>query len=155
MSGYRFLMDNYREGDRICLLGFSRGAYTARCLAGMLHKVFHSQCVMNRPTETLTSYLHGQVGLIPKCNEAQIQYAWKHYKDVTVKGRAQAEAFKKTFSIIVTVEFIGVWYAPSDISLSIPNTPIGIRSLRLALSAATPASLPPTAVSKPSDMRWL
>lgn len=39
MSGYRFLMDNYREGDKICLFGFSRGAYTARCLAGMLNKV--------------------------------------------------------------------------------------------------------------------
>jgi hypothetical protein len=26
-------------GDRICLFGFSRGAYTARALAGMLQKV--------------------------------------------------------------------------------------------------------------------
>ncbi|KAG8932554.1 hypothetical protein FRC02_000932 [Tulasnella sp. 418] len=39
MGGYTFLMDNYRPGDKICLFGFSRGAYTARCLAGMLHKV--------------------------------------------------------------------------------------------------------------------
>lgn len=26
-------------GDKICILGFSRGAYTARALAGMVHKV--------------------------------------------------------------------------------------------------------------------
>ena len=26
-------------GDRICIFGFSRGAYTARGLAGMIHKV--------------------------------------------------------------------------------------------------------------------
>ncbi len=26
-------------GDKICMFGFSRGAYTARALAGMLHKV--------------------------------------------------------------------------------------------------------------------
>lgn len=32
-------MQNYRKGDRICLFGFSRGAYTARALAGMVHKV--------------------------------------------------------------------------------------------------------------------
>lgn len=38
-DAYRFLMQTYREGDKICLLGFSRGAYTVRCLAGMLHKV--------------------------------------------------------------------------------------------------------------------
>lgn len=38
-DAYRFLMQTYREGDKICLFGFSRGAYTVRCLAGMLHKV--------------------------------------------------------------------------------------------------------------------
>jgi uncharacterized protein (DUF2235 family) len=27
-DAYRFLMQNYHEGDKICLLGFSRGAYT-------------------------------------------------------------------------------------------------------------------------------
>jgi uncharacterized protein (DUF2235 family) len=30
-DAYRFLMQNYREGDKICLFGFSRGAYTVRC----------------------------------------------------------------------------------------------------------------------------
>lgn len=39
MDGYKFLMQNYRTGDKICIFGFSRGAYTARALAGMLHKV--------------------------------------------------------------------------------------------------------------------
>lgn len=58
MDGYKFLMQNYHEGDSVCifgsfifrepssvtradeqLIGFSRGAYTARALAGMLHKV--------------------------------------------------------------------------------------------------------------------
>lgn len=38
-DAYRFLMQNYHDGDKVCLLGFSRGAYTVRCLAGMLHKV--------------------------------------------------------------------------------------------------------------------
>ena len=36
MSGYRFLADHYRTGDEIFLFGFSRGAYTARSLAGMI-----------------------------------------------------------------------------------------------------------------------
>ena len=34
---YRFLMDNHRVGDRVFVFGFSRGAYTARVLTGMLH----------------------------------------------------------------------------------------------------------------------
>lgn len=54
-EAYSFLMQNYREGDKICLLGFSRGAYTARALAGMLHKV----------------------GLLPAHNQAQIVFAYK------------------------------------------------------------------------------
>lgn len=39
MDGYRFIMNNWKIGDKICLFGFSRGAYTARALAGALHKV--------------------------------------------------------------------------------------------------------------------
>lgn len=36
---YEFLVDYYEEGDRVYLFGFSRGAYTARSLAGMVSKV--------------------------------------------------------------------------------------------------------------------
>lgn len=39
IGAYTFIMDNYEEGDAICLFGFSRGAYTARALAGMLYSV--------------------------------------------------------------------------------------------------------------------
>ena len=33
---YQWLTDNYREGDRLFLFGYSRGAYTARSLAGLV-----------------------------------------------------------------------------------------------------------------------
>lgn len=36
-GAYEFLVRTYREGDRIYLLGFSRGAFTARAVAGMLN----------------------------------------------------------------------------------------------------------------------
>jgi uncharacterized protein (DUF2235 family) len=36
IRGYTFLSRHYRPGDRIHLLGFSRGAYTARALAGLI-----------------------------------------------------------------------------------------------------------------------
>ena len=38
-DGYRFLLANYEPGDEIYLFGFSRGAFTARSLAGMVRKV--------------------------------------------------------------------------------------------------------------------
>ncbi|HEY8878041.1 MAG TPA: DUF2235 domain-containing protein [Roseateles sp.] len=36
-EGYRFLMANWQPGDQIFLFGFSRGAFTARSIAGMVN----------------------------------------------------------------------------------------------------------------------
>lgn len=38
-DAYAYLMDNYRQGDFVYIFGFSRGAYVARTLAGMIQKV--------------------------------------------------------------------------------------------------------------------
>lgn len=86
-DAYRFLMQNYHEGDKICLLGFSRGAYTVRCLAGMLHKV----------------------GLLPASNGAQVNFAYDFYKDDTPNGWKMSAEFKKTFCTDVNVYFVGLW----------------------------------------------
>jgi uncharacterized protein (DUF2235 family) len=39
LSAYRFLVQNWQEGDNIYLFGFSRGAWTARVLAGFIHLI--------------------------------------------------------------------------------------------------------------------
>ncbi|KUP92748.1 DUF2235 domain-containing protein [Tritonibacter horizontis] len=39
MSAYKFLAETYEPGDEIFLIGFSRGAYTVRSLAGMVSNV--------------------------------------------------------------------------------------------------------------------
>lgn len=36
-DGYQFIIDHYTPGDELFLFGFSRGAYTVRSLAGMIH----------------------------------------------------------------------------------------------------------------------
>ncbi|KAI5476095.1 hypothetical protein MNV49_000413 [Pseudohyphozyma bogoriensis] len=86
-AGYKFLMQHYRSGDRICLLGFSRGAYTARSLAGFLHKC----------------------GLLSPGNDEQILFAYEMYKRNDDEGWRLANQFKKTFSTDVTIHFLGVW----------------------------------------------
>lgn len=47
VDGYRFLANNYEPGDEIYVFGFSRGAYTARSLAGFVGAVglFHPVCL--------------------------------------------------------------------------------------------------------------
>lgn len=86
-DAYEFLMQNYHEGDRICLFGFSRGAYTARCLAGMLNKV----------------------GLLPAHNIAQVHFAYNFFKDDSEIGWKMSQGFKKTFCIEVSVYYLGLW----------------------------------------------
>src|SRR6185369_14903568 len=36
-QAYAFLMRNWKPGDEIYVFGFSRGAFSARCVAGMVH----------------------------------------------------------------------------------------------------------------------
>jgi uncharacterized protein (DUF2235 family) len=45
-DAYRYLMNTYADGDEIYLFGFSRGAFTARALASVLH-VFGLLCAGN------------------------------------------------------------------------------------------------------------
>ncbi|PKY30244.1 hypothetical protein RhiirB3_485907, partial [Rhizophagus irregularis] len=35
-EGYKYIVEHYKPGDDIWLFGFSRGAYTVRCIAGMI-----------------------------------------------------------------------------------------------------------------------
>ncbi|KAF8758689.1 hypothetical protein RHS01_02885 [Rhizoctonia solani] len=95
MGGYQFLMKHYSEG----LFGFSRGAYTARALAGMLHKV----------------------GLLPPDNVEQISFAYQMYKRTDLAGYTESVGFKKTFSREVKIEFMGVWDTVSSVGLLWPR----------------------------------
>jgi uncharacterized protein (DUF2235 family) len=117
MYGYEFLMENYIAGDRICIFGFSRGAYTARALAGMLHKV----------------------GLLPAGNFQQVPFAYKIYSQADETGWKQSSAFKSSFSIDVDIEFIGVWDTVNSVGLiprCLPFTTSNtiVRTFRHALS---------------------
>lgn len=47
IGGYRFLMNNYEENDAVLVFGFSRGAYTARCLASMISCVGHHRAMIS------------------------------------------------------------------------------------------------------------
>ncbi|KAF8955953.1 hypothetical protein BDZ97DRAFT_1764234 [Flammula alnicola] len=88
MDGYKFLMQNYCIGDKICLFGFSRGAYTARALGGLLYKV----------------------GLLPRDNEAQVPFAYRMYKRTDAAGLQLCAGFKQTYCQSVNIEFMGVWF---------------------------------------------
>ncbi|HWY26124.1 MAG TPA: DUF2235 domain-containing protein [Nevskia sp.] len=90
-DAYRFLMRYYQEGDRIYIFGFSRGAYTARAVAAMVHKV----------------------GLLTQGNDELISFAWDMFAKQTDK--VVYEGFKQTFSREVPVYFLGLWDTVSSV----------------------------------------
>jgi uncharacterized protein (DUF2235 family) len=90
-DGYQFLLHNYCPDDEIYLFGFSRGAYTARSLAGFIRKC----------------------GILQKCYSHRIVDAYKIYR--IREGAAdskRAREFRERYSITVfpvPIKFIGVW----------------------------------------------
>jgi uncharacterized protein (DUF2235 family) len=89
VQGYEFLAREYEEGDEVYVLGFSRGAYTARSLVGMLRN-----CGLIQP-----KHLALRVGM------AYGIYRTRDDKSDSVTARI----FRSAFSREIKVKFIGVW----------------------------------------------
>ncbi|VBB88852.1 Conserved hypothetical protein [Yarrowia lipolytica] len=95
IAAYMFLMKHHCHGDRIYLYGFSRGAFTARILAGMLDRV----------------------GLLSPGQNELVPCAWEIYKTWEAAGQPMEDktsnlacSFKSTFSVpSVCVYFMGLW----------------------------------------------
>lgn len=99
-SAYRFLCLNYEPGDQLYLFGFSRGAYTARSLAGFVYNV----------------------GLLYRHHLRQVPYAYTLYRDrgkETSPGSISAEQFRQRYSQGVDITFLGCWDTVG--SLGIPD----------------------------------
>lgn len=99
-AGYRFLMRYYKPNDGIYIFGFSRGAYTARFLAEMVHTI----------------------GLLSQGNEEMIYFAWETFSEFQqsrgdeTKSEATKEhehfmiKFKQTFCRPnVKIHFLGLF----------------------------------------------
>lgn len=85
-EAYSFLMDNYQEGDRIFLFGFSRGAYTARALAALIHSV----------------------GLLDAGCQNLIPYAMELFNARSPNWKL-LKKFKKTYGRNCSIHFLGLW----------------------------------------------
>ncbi len=124
-DAYRYLMDVYAEGDRIYIFGFSRGAYTARVLGGVL-RMFGLLCPGNE----------GHIPYVMRMYAARRRQAGRQEKSVDVD-----EVFKYIFSRDVELHFVGVWDTVSSVGwvydpVKLPftgNNPI-IRNGRQAVS---------------------
>jgi uncharacterized protein (DUF2235 family) len=108
---YRFLVENYEPGDELYLFGFSRGAFTARSLAGLVRNS----------------------GIVRSQHVARIPDAYRLYRArrATAKPRGiEAQLFRRMHSHPdqnPMVHFIGVWDTVG--SLGIPLDGLGLGRL--------------------------
>ncbi len=91
LDGYRYIVQNYANGDDIYLFGFSRGAYTVRALCGLINNC----------------------GIIKRNDARLIQQAWEIYKSPSKKnhpGGSAATNFRSNHCHPSRkVHFVGVW----------------------------------------------
>jgi uncharacterized protein (DUF2235 family) len=96
---YGYLASRYRPGDRIFLIGYSRGAYAVRSLAGVI----------------------GNVGLLRAelATERNVRQAYRHY-EAAADGPAR-RAFTTIYCHAhVPVEMVGVWDTVKALGLRLP-----------------------------------
>ena len=88
LDAYAFLIDNYEPGDDLWFFGFSRGAFTARSVAGLVRNC----------------------GILRRQNRDRISDAYGLYRSQREKPSGMASTlFRNAFSEEPTIEFIGVW----------------------------------------------
>lgn len=98
-TGYDFLARNYREGDRIYLLGYSRGAYAVRSLAGMI----------------------GTIGLLKPefATPRHVNLAFRFY-EVGSNSSARQHFSTHRCHTDVPIEMLGVWDTVKSLGLPYP-----------------------------------
>jgi uncharacterized protein (DUF2235 family) len=113
LATYAFLVHTYQAGDQIYLFGFSRGAYTVRVLAGLIHKVgLITPEQVNLAGSGLIAYKQFSSDEAPK-----LRASLKSLTDVaTAEDAAPQSAFDNAaqFARITstrwpTIRFVGVW----------------------------------------------
>ncbi len=100
---YTFIALNYQPGDHIFLFGFSRGAYTARSIAGFIRN-----CGVLKP-----QYIH----LVNKAFEL-----YRNKNDYSTPDSDLMTSFRKNycFENITHTKFIGVWDTVGSLGIPLP-----------------------------------
>ena len=108
---YRFLVETFTPGDELFLFGFSRGAYTARSLVGLIRNS----------------------GLLRREHADRIDDAYTLYRSRrpdTHPRQKEAVLFRRTFSHEPLIRFLGVWDTVGSLGVPIQITGIINRRLR-------------------------
>jgi uncharacterized protein (DUF2235 family) len=152
-DAYAFLMQQFDPDDTLYMFGFSRGAYTVRAVASLLH----------------------MYGLLPPGNEPLVPYAIRMMNATNRHGSGAAafelaEDFRGTFrGTICKPHFVGVWdtvnsvgwvenplklpYSANNPDIAVGRHAVSIDERRAFFRTNLWRPDPPTADSGPKDLK--
>jgi len=90
LDAYRWVVANFEPGDELYLIGFSRGAYTARSTAGLIRNC----------------------GVLRAAEFGRVREAYELYRrrdEESAPDRRQAQEFRTQYSHETRIRFVGVW----------------------------------------------
>ncbi|WRT12684.1 DUF2235 domain-containing protein [Pseudarthrobacter sp. LT1] len=105
LAAYRFIMGNFQPGDELFLLGFSRGAYTARSTAGLIRNA----------------------GILRRRFRGRLGDAYSLYRDRTATTNprsVEATLFRRSFSHETRIHCIAVWDTVGSLGIPLTGVPV-------------------------------
>ena len=114
-AAYRFLVFNYDPGDEIYIFGFSRGAFTARSLAGLIRKCgIVTRDRLDKVEEAFAFYKDNSESAHPDGEMAQ-QFRLENSQDTLMKP--EDRTYRQGLGVppaltsqpLFTIRYLGVW----------------------------------------------
>jgi uncharacterized protein (DUF2235 family) len=106
---YTFIFEHYLAGDKIYLIGFSRGAATVRSLSSFIH----------------------HFGILPQSRPELIDEAYDIYmlKNATKREQKAKEFIARNHTMWTHIEFIGVWDTVSALGVPIKSIDVALQKV--------------------------
>ncbi|POX56343.1 hypothetical protein C3489_06245 [Streptomyces sp. Ru71] len=99
-DAYRFLVETYEPDDELFLFGFSRGAFTARSLAGLVRNS----------------------GILRREHSDRMREAWSLYRNrIEQPNGAACTLFRRSYAHETEIRFIGVWDTVGALGIPVPD----------------------------------
>jgi uncharacterized protein (DUF2235 family) len=117
ITAYEWLIDHYSEGDELFIFGFSRGAYTARSLSGLISKC--GLITIGAPLSVNQLY--------DRYRKAGVPLTIRQLLDQQAQGKTDfgfEERWILKYALPIDIDFLGVWDTVGALGLPFGNLPI-------------------------------
>jgi uncharacterized protein (DUF2235 family) len=107
---YTFLIHHYDEGDSVFLFGFSRGAFTVRALAGLVHVCgLLRREHIDKAADAVRLYEGSERRIIVRRREQGLPPAFCAHETDHGAMDPVAQAFKAQYGQPCSIRFLGIW----------------------------------------------